>query len=517
MESGSPLASDRALSVLCAWAKWARRALALWVLWACEASPGVEAVDAGAGAASAPLDEPPRWDHPPGVDELDVMKSDGKTLFVVRDDRLLVFAASTLTPMADVTLGVTQTALVNVGTRLVVVGLRCDGGTLPAGKPCDAPRHPPQTLVLVIETRARAQPERVDEHAFEGAWRGARVVGGVVWLALQRRGSRASDPGDTTLVAVDVTAARPAWHAQTVEGPPRAVVFDSTSADVATGTRSTPTLSEATQIRRFGLTPSPAHAVRLGSRTLGSRLAGRGALQPYRRGLVVVSRRGPGGGAESVQVTQLDDHLEVVGVAELGTMPAGPIETRLVDDALFVGPSRGDVRIIVLSPSGPRSAGTLRLEGECLSMWALPPTALLTAHLLASADGIKPGIALRALDLSDARRPRLLGGTVIGLGALAPIPTAADLLFWRPEGLVGVPVNARLAGHDVAGLALSRLSLAQGFMPLGRLDHEAAAGLEGARVLRAAVFGESLYVLSTSGVSSHALTDLRRDAYADLP
>jgi hypothetical protein len=67
--------------------RWAQGSCALALWWATACSAPVSVDDADAEMPEAAPDEPPGWRAEPGVDELDVMKSDGKTLFVVRSNR----------------------------------------------------------------------------------------------------------------------------------------------------------------------------------------------------------------------------------------------------------------------------------------------------------------------------------------------------------------------------------------------------------------------------------------------
>jgi len=498
--------------------RWAQGSCALALWWATACSAPVSVDDADAEMPEAAPDEPPGWRAEPGVDELDVMKSDGKTLFVVRSNRLRVFAASTLTPMADLPLGISQAVLLSVGSRLVVVGRRCDQTALRTGTLSGDPCHPTRTGVSVIDVSSRAHPVLLAEWTFDGAWRGARQVGGVLWLAVQAPARGSAGPGEAALVAVDVASEPPLSRIHRVSGPPDAIVFGSSVAYVAVRAQQGPRALEVTRISGFHLTASAERPAERGAIALAGHLAGRGAMQLYRGGLAVVTRGGGPADAACAVVTVFDERLAFIGLALLTPMPSASLETRLVGDALFVGPRDGDLAIVSLSAQGPPvPAGRLPHEGDWLSIRGVTPAALLTAHLLAAEDGEKPGIALKALDLSDLGRPRPLGTTAIGLGTSTRVPETEDIFFWRPEGLVGVPVAARRDGRVIAGLALSRLSLAQGFMSLERLDHEPTAHVSDARVLHARVFGESLYVLSTAGVSLHALNDLRRDAYADAP
>jgi uncharacterized secreted protein with C-terminal beta-propeller domain len=125
-----------------------------------------------------------------GVDEADVVETDGTYLYVAQNSQLTIFDANS--PATSQT-AVSRTALSgNVigqflsGDRLTVITQSGSGWYGPMVRMAGPWNWNPQTTVTVLDVTDRTAPTVVTQTVFDGGYRDARAVDGTVYLVMDR-------------------------------------------------------------------------------------------------------------------------------------------------------------------------------------------------------------------------------------------------------------------------------------------------------------------------------------------
>ena len=159
-----------------------------------------------------------------GVDEVDFVETDGNYVYVARNGALTILGADSAT--------VSQTALSGfvvgqflAGDRLTVITQSGGGWYGPAVRMAYGPWWDwnPQTTVTVFDVSDRSAPTITGQTVFDGSYRDARAVDGVVFVVLDRTLSL-PQPLYTEVASEVVSAQKPApvagdgWYGPTVIG-----------------------------------------------------------------------------------------------------------------------------------------------------------------------------------------------------------------------------------------------------------------------------------------------------------
>lgn len=130
-----------------------------------------------------------------GVDEADVIKSDGRFVYSVNGRQLLIHSAADLTELSRVNLGYRRGEILMNGDRLAVIARAYDsrGGLL--GQPeADDGAFGPKTVISVFDVSDREAPTQLSRTVVDGHPLAARLVGRDVRLAVHFQGGFDVEP-----------------------------------------------------------------------------------------------------------------------------------------------------------------------------------------------------------------------------------------------------------------------------------------------------------------------------------
>ncbi|SDZ26319.1 Beta propeller domain-containing protein [Amycolatopsis xylanica] len=499
-------------------------------------------------AEAAPQDAAAKFSktntHEAGVDEPDVVKTDGKRLVSVADGTLRVMDVASRKLSGSMTMpGGMATRLLLQGDRALVVS---EGTIMPdfeGRKPVPGGGAGPRlTLVDLSGT-----PKVLETLTTDGAFVDARQVGGVArivlrssprlpfpypadpkrnrdtlerskiedWLphyTLEREGSRQ----EGTLVPCDQVK-RPAEYSAasmltvlTVDlagklgtGDPVSIVADG---EIVYGTGTSLYIADEnradTEIHRFDIA-KPGKPVHTASGSVRGRLLNQYSMSEYADHLRVATT--VDGDAHS-KVTVLDRKLAAVG--ELGGLGAG----ERIYAVRFLGPvgyvvtfrQTDPLYTVDLSdPKKPRAVGELKISGYSAYLHPAGDGRLIGVGQEASEKGRSLGTQVSLFDVRDPARPSLLAKHHLrGAHSEAEYDPHA-FLYWPDNGLLVVPVDGDRSGGGALVLRLTDGA----FTEAGTVSHD------GGGVRRALVLGGALWTVSETGVLVSDLTSLARLAW----
>jgi hypothetical protein len=275
------------------------------------------------------------------------------------------------------------------------------------------------------------------------------------------------------------------------------------------------------------------------------------------------------------RVTVLDGDLVAVGQTEDLAPGEEIFAVRFVGDTGYVVTfERKDplFTIDLSNPAEPRVVGELEVPGYSTYLHPVDDTLLIGLGMDADENGFETGMQLSLFDVSDLSNPTRRFAHPLGQGYSNALYDPHAFLYWAPENLVALPVNAWVNDAPLDGLQLVRLDLESGFVDVGTISHdglpETPEGVPGpspggggafappdggdsagepvdpdgragapaedaaaplppdevppdgrrfAHVERSLVIGDALYVLSDVGLSSHGLADFAERASASFP
>ena len=222
----------------------------------------------------------------------------------------------------------------------------------------------------------------------------------------------------------------------------------------------------------------------------------------------------PDGDSESF-VTVLAEHgrsLDMVG--RVGGLGRGEriYAVRFVGDKGYVVTFRQVDPLYTLDLSkrtAPRVVGELKILGYSAYLHPISDDLLLGVGQDATAEGRTTGTQLSLFDVSDPRRPARRASISLGGGA----SSAAEFdphafLFWKPADLAVIPLSTYGAQRTFNGAIGFRIGTAS-IAEAGRIAHPADAGSTYTpEIGRSLVIGDALYTLSYAGLAANRLDNL---------
>jgi uncharacterized secreted protein with C-terminal beta-propeller domain len=169
------------------------------------------------------------------------------------------------------------------------------------------------------------------------------------------------------------------------------------------------------------------------------------------------------------------------------------------------------------NPAAPRVLGELKISGYSAYLHPISDTLLLGIGQDVG-DGRALGTQLSLFDVSDPRSPvrRAVASLGDGSSSEAEVDPHA-FLFWQPAGLAVVPLRVFGASGEFTGAVGFRLAPGA-LAEAGRITHPPAAGETAAPpIARSLVIGERLLTLSHAGLAAHRLDTLEPVAFAAFP
>ena len=167
----------------------------------------------------------------------------------------------------------------------------------------------------------------------------------------------------------------------------------------------------------------------------------------------------------------------------------------------------------------PRVAGELKLLGFSAYLHPISDDLLLGVGQDATEQGRVTGAQLSLFDVSDPRRPARRAQASLGAGASSTAeydPHA--FLYWNPARLAVIPLSTYGdRGPQFEGAVGFRIGTAS-IVEAGRISHPSRAGEDAYKppIGRSLVVGDKLYTLSFAGLAANRLDDLASLSFTPL-
>jgi uncharacterized secreted protein with C-terminal beta-propeller domain len=168
----------------------------------------------------------------------------------------------------------------------------------------------------------------------------------------------------------------------------------------------------------------------------------------------------------------------------------------------------------------PRVVGELKILGYSAYLHPISDDLLLGVGQDATAQGRTQGTQLSLFDVSDPHRPARKAQASLGAGASSTAefdPHA--FLFWAPSNLAVIPLSSYggAAGRQFEGAVGFTVGTA-GIAEAGRITHPAgAAGADTPPIGRSLVVGDTLYTLSYAGLAANRVAGLASLSFTAFP
>jgi hypothetical protein len=523
----------------------------------------------GAPAPRAPEENSTTNVQEQGVDEPDLVKVRGSTIFAVAGQQLHAIDASGSAPrlLSSLPLEGYSNELLRFGDRVLVLSQTFDAQPGPQSAPFYAPGV---TLLTEVDASNPAAMRAVRSERIPGGFLSARLTGRMArivisapspgiydeslrgreegWMPRRVLVDAASGSSSTrrlarcrevsrpvafsgldllTVLTVDLSKGLPAVDSDAVESGGEIVYASPGSLYVATQrwTRE-PTASDqtppdtSTAIHQFD-TSEPGKTRYLASGRVPGYLLNQFAMSEYRGVLRVASTETPTwwGGAPQRESQSFVTTLDRNGPALL---PLGQVSglgkgeriyaVRFVDEAGFVVTFRQVdplYTIDLADPRDPKVLGELKILGYSAYLHPLRNDLLLGVGQDASEEGRVRGFQLSLFDVSNLRNPARLHQR--SLGEYSSSEAEYDhhaFLWWPPTGLAVLPIS----GQSFMGAVGFNIARADGISEAGRASHD-----DQYPVRRALVVGGKLFTLSEQGLEQNSLSNLAEEAWLPLP
>jgi uncharacterized secreted protein with C-terminal beta-propeller domain len=174
-------------------------------------------------------------------------------------------------------------------------------------------------------------------------------------------------------------------------------------------------------------------------------------------------------------------------------------------------------------PDRPFIAGELKVPGFSTYIHPLPLKHLLTIGRNVSPDGrVMGGLQLQIFDVTDFSNPRLAHQLVRGTSSTRSDASYEHKAFnfFKSRGLLAIPVTdwkrSTVAHRYISILELFQISLAEGILPLGAIDHsDLVNGISrkwsSPPAIRRSIFMDDyVFSISSGGMKVHSISDLSR-------
>jgi uncharacterized secreted protein with C-terminal beta-propeller domain len=504
-----------------------------------------------------------------GVDEPDILKTDGRRIFAVTDRTLRVVDAASGQVTGTLALDGFGHRLLLRGDRLLVVAQK--GATAPEiSRPVAPTTAPVSSITIVTELDVSAAPKVMRTMEVEGRFVDARQNGGTARLVIDAepepfienvedavedagvkrflgqtvlrsklsgktfrrnlapckavtRPAQFSGLGVLAILTVDLDRGMYSLDrdgvmagAQVVYGSDKSLYVASRryvralelGADVPEGLR--------TEIHRFDIS-NPERTVYRASGSVPGFILNNYALSEHDGRLRVASTEQPqwfpgGGGVESQStvtvLNQNGNRLERVGsVSGLGKGER-IYAVRFMGDKGYVVTFRQIDPLYTLDlsvPTAPKVVGELKIPGYSAYLHPVGENRLL---------GIgREGASVQAslFDVGNMAAPQRLAQLDFGPGATPVESEPHAFLYWAKSNLAVMPLQT-YSSNAFTGAAGIRIAPG-GLSDAGRIVHHSAARGTDEAIERTFVIGDQLYTLSWLGLASSRLTDLGLTRY----
>ena len=515
--------------------------------------------DGGSGPVAAPAPAPESGSTAPdssttnvqeaGVDEPDIVKTDGTTVFALTGGRLRAVDARSPVPrkLDAVTIPgfggelliqgrraltisnggagtvLTEIDIANPAAMRVLRTLNIDGEYVSARlhghtarvvvssepRALDVPIPAPRPIPVEASTSAK---KRKPLRARRAGWvpnatlrnrrSGRKRKRALVACDDVRRTPRFTGAGMLTVATIDLAVGLQKLDTDSVMTDADTVYASTTSLYVAT---SGGWQSDDTSIHRFDLAGDADTVYRASGQVPGD-LLNQFALSEYKGVLRAATTEGFSDDSQS-HVTSLQaraGRLEKIGqVSGLGRGER-IYAVRFIEDRGYVVTFRQVDPLYTLDladPAHPRVRGELKILGYSAYLHPVGTHELLGIGQDASAEGVRQGTQLSLFDVDDPANPKLLHK--VALGELTSSEAEYDhhaFLWWEPLRLAVVPVTDYEGGEPAQAIGFN-VDRTKGIVETGRTR-------ETADVLRTLVIGPRLFTLSDEGLHAYDLKTL---------
>jgi hypothetical protein len=167
-------------------------------------------------------------------------------------------------------------------------------------------------------------------------------------------------------------------------------------------------------------------------------------------------------------------------------------------------------------PAAPRVRGELKIRGYSAYLHPVSEDLLLGVGQDATEQGRQLGTQLSLFDVSDLDNPRRLHATRLAGFSDAEYDHHA-FLWWGPEKLAVIPLSSYEPDQEFTGAIGFGVDVAAGISERGRAIHEYDSEHFPWPIARSFVTGGKLYTLSGGGLERNSLTDLSQAAWLPFP
>jgi uncharacterized secreted protein with C-terminal beta-propeller domain len=480
-----------------------------------------------------------------GVDEPDIVKTDGRTIWAIENGSLHAIDARAATP----TLLSTTPLDEGYGTTML---LRKDRALLLGSGPKGARwtevdvSDPAKPAILrtedvdghIVDARLTGRSVRIVVSSYPmgiyepgeirtqpAGWLPGRTIknvrtGGVLDRRVRcravRRPSVYSGPGVLTVYTVDLTRGLPAVDADAIFTTGDTVYASPSSLYVAT--QRYEVQGANTSIHRFDIT-DPDRTRYAGSGMVPGTLLNQFSLSEDKGILRAASTVGWGPEGESKVTTLAAEGGRLVQRGQVGGLGFGEriYAVRFLGDVGYVVTFRQTDPLYTVDlsdPARPRVRGELKIPGYSAYLHPIGEDLLLGVGQEANADGRVQGLQLSLFDVSDLAQPRRLQKAQLGdrWSHSAAEWDHHAFLWWPATKLAMLP----MASDAFSGAVGFRVARAGGIAEVGRISHP-AAGSWTPPVDRAVVVGDRVFTLSPLGVKANGLEGFAERGWAAFP
>jgi uncharacterized secreted protein with C-terminal beta-propeller domain len=478
-----------------------------------------------------------------GVDEPDIVKTDGQTIFAVQNGTLHAVSARTDVPRLLDALELEQgwnATLLLRGDRALVLG----GGPYGARMTEVDVSDPARMKVVrtedvdgyVVDARLTGRTARVvvasypeaiygppELRALPSGWlptatvanarTGAKRTGRAVGCRSVRRPSVYSGAGVLTVYTVDLAKGLPAIDADAIFTSADTVYASPSSLYVATqrwdggGAWTSIHRFDASDPDRTGYAASGAVPGTLLDQFALSEDKGilRAATTAESESLVTTLERHDGRLLRRGQVGGLGPGERIYAVRFIGDV--GYVVTFRQTDPLYT--------LDLSDPDRPRVVGELKIPGYSAYLHPVGDGLLLGVGQEATDDGRLQGLQLSLFDVSDLAHPARLQKARLGerWSHSAAEWDHHAFLWWPATKLAVLPIDSQ----DFTGAAGYRVDRAAGISEVGRVSHAGAGDGWTPPIERAVVVGDRLFTVSGYGVKASGLESFAGAGWAAFP
>lgn len=511
-----------------------------------------------------------------GVDEPDIIKTDGRRIFALADGRLHALDATGATPklVGSLKLGGDEGRQILLrGDRVLVMTTRATYSVsrvvltevdvsnpaamvvrrtmIADGELVDA-RLTGSLARIVIATSPNPIPRRKIAHAGLRRWvprtllrshvSGRTYKRSMVPCDSVRRPRGFSGLDLVSVLTIDMDKGLHAVDrdailagAQTVYASPTSLYIASHRYHEGVEDGETAPADSRTEIHRFDA-PADGPTTYRSSGAVTGFVLNQFALSEHAGVLRVASTSEPpwfeGGGADPSQsyVTVLAERgSKLAAVGRVGGLGRGEeiYAVRFVGDRGYVVTFRQVDPLYTLDlsdPTRPRVAGQLKIRGYSAYLHPVSDTLLLGVGQDATKQGAELGTQLSLFDVSDPARPVRRAQVRLGDSYSEAEFDHHAFLYWKPANLAVIPLTGfgpegQLSFEGAVGFRLGQASLADA----GRITHPTPPGKgdgeeeEPPSIGRSLVIGDRLYTLSYAGLQSNRLDTLAPVSFTAFP